>query len=111
MKPLLLTLAILALAGCQTLGLSTPPTLDAQILAADQTMAAVLLSTDTALNAHLITPQQAKAVSAIAHQVDPLLDSARAASAAADVAGATKTMTLVNSLLAGLAAYVPPKTS
>jgi hypothetical protein len=44
----------------------------------------------------------------IAHQINPLLDSAAAAAASGDAAGATKTMTLINSLLAGLQAYVPP---
>lgn len=83
-------------------------TVDEKILAADRTVTAVLLATDSALNAHLITPAQAKSVSAITHQVIPLLDSAKAASDAADTAGADKTMTLVNSLLAGLKAYVPP---
>lgn len=107
MPRLLLLLTLSLLSSCATL---TASNIDAKILAADQTMAAVLTATDSALNANLITAAQAQSVSTIAHQVDPLLDSARAATAAADTAGATKTMTLVNALLAGLAAYVPPTT-
>jgi hypothetical protein len=68
----------------------------------------VLTATDQALNANLITNEQAKSVSTITHQISPLLDSAKAANAVSDTAGATKTMNLVNALLAGLQAYVPP---
>lgn len=79
-----------------------------QILNADNSVTAIVTATDAALNAHLITPAQAQSVSTIAHQVNPLLDSARAAVTANDTAGASKTLNLVNALLAGLQAYVPP---
>jgi hypothetical protein len=102
MSRLPLVLSLLLLCSCAT------QSIDQQILAADRTMTVVLTSTDAALNANLITASQAQSVSTIAHQVDPLLDSARAANAAADATGATKTLALVNSLLAGLQAYVPP---
>lgn len=71
-------------------------------------MTLVEASTDTAFRNGLMTVNQAEAVSAIAHQVNPLLDAARAASQAADPAQANKTLALVNQLLAGLKAYVPP---
>lgn len=80
---------------------------------ADQAVATILVSTDAALKAQLITAAQAQSVSTIAHQVDPLLDSAKAAVAAANLPSASSTMTLVNSLLAAMQAYVPataPKT-
>jgi predicted component of type VI protein secretion system len=93
---------VLTMLGCAT----TKP--DQMILAADRSVTVVLTSTDSALNAKLISSSQAQSVSTIAHQVNPLLDSARAAYAAGDTAGATKTMNLVNALLAGLNAYVPP---
>lgn len=106
MKNLLTALALLStgIVGCAT------TTLDQKILAADQAVTVVETSADAALRAKLITPAQAQSVSTIAHQINPLLDSAKAASAASDTAGATKTLTLINSLLAGLNAYVPPTT-
>lgn len=92
-------------------GLATSCTtlsVDEQILAANRTVTLVEASTDAALLSHAITADQAQAVSTIAHQVNPLLDSARAASRAADPGAANKTLQLVNQLLAGLKAYVPP---
>lgn len=96
---------ILAVTACSTLSL------DQQIYTADKGVTAVITSTDTALNQGAITKAQAQSVSTIAHQVGPLLDSARVANSAQDVTGATKTMQLVNTLLAGLQAYViaPPQ--
>lgn len=99
---LILLPILLILCSCTT------QSLDQKILAADRTVTIVLTSTDAALNANLITNSQAQSVSTITHQISPLLDSAKAASAASDTAGANKTMTLVNALLAGLQAYVPP---
>ena len=95
--------ALVVLASCAT----TSTDLNHQIYVADQAVTSVVSSTDAALNAHLITKKDAQAVSTIAHQVVPLLDSARVAVAANDTAGAGKTLALVNSLLAGLQAYVP----
>jgi hypothetical protein len=102
MKCFIPLISILLLGACAT------QSLDQRILAADRTVTVVLTGTDSALNANLITAAQAKSVSTITHQISPLLDSARAANAAGDTAGATKTQTLVESLLAGLTAYVPP---
>lgn len=98
--PLVLTLLLLSSCATQSI--------DQQILTADRAITIVVTSTDAALNAHLITAAQAQSVSTIAHQINPLLDSARAANQAADTAGANKTLILVNSLLAGLQAFVPP---
>jgi len=94
----------LCLASCTT---TTTANITQQIYVADQAVTSIVNSTDAALNAKLITKAQAQSVSTIAHQVAPLLDSARVAVEASDTAGATKTMQLVNSLLAGLQAYVP----
>jgi endonuclease III len=82
--------------------------IDTQIHRANQSVTVVLTSTSSALNAHLISSKQAEAVSNVAHQVNPLLDSAKAASDANDPEQADKTLRLVNSLLAALGAYVPP---
>lgn len=86
----------------------TTQSLDQRILAADRTVTVVLTATDSALNANLITAAQAQSVSTITHQISPLLDSAKAANAAGDASGATKTEALVDALLASLQAYVPP---
>lgn len=94
----------LGLASCTT---TTAEGINQRIYAADQAVTSIVSSTDAALNAHLISKKDAQSVSAIAHQVIPLLDSARVAVAATDTAGAERTMGLVNSLLAGLQAYVP----
>ncbi len=91
-------------------GCATVP-IDQQLLEANQSITVVVQSTDQALNAHLITPQEAQAVSTIAHQVAPLLDSAKAANDAHNSSEASSTLTLINSLLAGLKAYVPPPES
>ena len=99
---------ILALVGCASIGLGKP-SLDQQILAADQAVITIITATDSALLAKLITPAQAQSVSTIAHQVDPLLDAAKAASAAGNASSASSTLTLVNALIAGLQAYVPSK--
>lgn len=104
MKTLLPFLLITMLVGCTTVPL------DRQIYNADRGVTLVLQSTDAALLNHVITAAQAQSVSTITHQVTPLLDSAKAAVTVSDVAGATKTMKLVNALLAGLSAYVPGST-
>lgn len=98
---LVTTVALLAISAC-----TSTATLEKQIYAADQGVTAVVSGADAALNAKLITAKQARSVSYIAHQVVPLLDSARAANEASDTAGATKTMALVNTLLESLQAYV-----
>lgn len=95
---------LLVLASCTT---TTAAGINQQIYVADQAVTSIVSSTDAALNAHLIDKKDAQSVSTIAHQVIPLLDSARVAVASSDTAGAARTMTLVNSLLAGLQAYVP----
>lgn len=100
---MLLLLGIYLASSCVSTG-----SLDEQILAADRTVTLIEASTDAALLSHAISAQQAQAVSTIAHQVNPLLDSARAASRASDPAQANKTLALVQQLLTGLAAYVPP---
>lgn len=91
------------MAACKT----APAAIDQQIYAADKTVDAVILSTDAALKANLITAAQAQSVSTIAHQVNPLLDAAKAANEAGNSASASSTLTLVTKLLAGLQAYVP----
>jgi hypothetical protein len=95
-------LATLLVASCTTLSL------DQQIANADQAVTDITTATDDALLVKLISPAQAQSVSTIVHQVNPLLDSARAASEANDPTNASKTLNLVSTLLAGLKAYVPP---
>lgn len=104
--PLKLLPLLSLLCSCQTLGITAAPSIDSQILAADQAVTAVETGTDAALLAKLITPAQAQSVSVIAHQVNPLLDAAKAASIAGNTSSATATLTLVNSLLAGLQTYM-----
>jgi hypothetical protein len=104
-KKLFLLVPLLLLAGCTLLQKQTMQT---QVDNANKAITLVLTTTDQAYQAKLITKPQAQSVSTIAHQINPLLDSAAAAAASGDAAGATKTMTLINSLLAGLQAYVPP---
>lgn len=99
---------MMTITGCTSLGLGKP-SLDQQILAADQAVTTIVTATDQALLAKIITPAQAQSVSTIAHQVDPLLDAAKAASAAGNASSASSTLTLVNALIAGLQAYVPAK--
>lgn len=98
----MISLCVLALSSC-----ATAPSLENQIYVANQAITSIVGSTDAALNAHLITKQQAHSVSAIAHELVPLVDSARSAVAAGETASASKTMSTVNALLAGLHAYVP----
>jgi hypothetical protein len=97
-----LPLLLLLLTACAT------QSLDQKLLTANRSVTAIIAGTDGALNAHLISSAQAESVSVIVHQVNPLLDSAKAAADANDPANANRTLNLVNSLLAGLGAYVPP---
>jgi hypothetical protein len=97
----ILPLILLALSACAT------QSLDQKLLTANRSVTAILAGTDGALNSHLISSAQAESVSVIAHQVNPLLDSAKAAADANDPANANRTLNFVNSLLAGLGAYVP----
>ena len=94
--------ALISLLACATVNL--PAAVDD----ANKAVTIILTSTDAAYNAKLITKKQGEAVSIVARQIEPLLDSAAAAAAAGDTAGANKTMTLINALIAGLNAYVPP---
>lgn len=110
-KTLLLLLIIVPIAamtvslqGCQLLA---PQSIDSKIFAANQVVTSIELGTDQALNAHLITATQARSVSTIAHQINPLIDSVRAAEAANNPTAANQTLNLINTLLAGLQAYVP----
>lgn len=102
----LLFAAALALCACSSI---TPQSIDSKLYAANQTVVAVEQGTDDALKAGLITAAQAQAVSTVAHQINPLIDSVRAAEAANNPTAANQTMNLIDSLLAGLKAYVPAK--
>lgn len=108
MRSLLLLIPLLALSACTSLSALSPQTLDQKVYAVNQTSTAVAQGADVALKAHLITKAQAESVSVVLHQVNPLIDSARAAEAANDSTNANKTMNLISTLLAGLQAYVPP---
>lgn len=101
-RKLLLLLPLIALlASCQA------TSFDARLKQANDSVTGVVNVTDTALNAHAISADQATAISTIAHQVAPLLDAAQAAEAANDPTADTK-LNAVNEILAGLKAYVPP---
>lgn len=102
MKRLIALSALLLLTACAS------QSFDAHLLTVNKGVTIVLQSTDSALNAHVISSKQAEAVSAVVHQVNPLLDSAKAANDANDKANADKTLRLIDTLLAGLKAYVPP---
>jgi predicted component of type VI protein secretion system len=95
-------LLALLVAGCASLDANRT------IHATNQGVTVVLTTTDAALNAHRISSKQAAAVSSVAHQIVPLLDSAKAASDAGDKAGANRALKLADQLLAALDAYVPP---
>lgn len=97
--------AITCLHGCTTPQVQS---VDQKILDAKRAEDVVIQAADASMRAKLISPDQAQSVSTIAHQVDPLMVSAKAAVDAGDTANATKTMALVNALLAGLKTYVPP---
>lgn len=101
---LLLATTATILANCTT---TSTASIEQKIYEANAGVTAIISSTDAALNAKLITKAQAQSVSTIAHQVDPLLDAAKAANEAGNAASANSTLTLVTKLLAGLQAYVP----
>lgn len=110
MKHLLPLFPLLGLlASCST-NPWQPASIEGDILVADHGITVIETNVDAAFLAGKITKQQAQAVSMIAHQINPLLDSARAAVIAKDQSGATRTMQLVNALLGGLVAYVPTST-
>jgi hypothetical protein len=96
------------LAALPSCSLLAPQSVDSKLYAANQVVTSIELGTDQALKAGLITSTQAQSVSTIVHQVNPLIDSVRAAEAANNPTAANQTMNLIDSLLAGLQAYVPP---
>jgi hypothetical protein len=100
---LLVSLALACLASCAS------NAFDVRLKQANDSVTAVVRTTDLALNARAITADQAQAVSTIAHQVGPLLDAAQAAEAVNDPTADAK-LNAVNDILAGLKAYVPPTT-
>lgn len=100
-----LTIVVALLYGCGTNPFR--PNIDSEIDTANKAITLIEYNTDAALLAGRITKDQAQSVSAILHQINPLLDAAHAAVTLQDTAGATKAMDLVNSLLAGLSAYIP----
>lgn len=103
----LLIIGLALLCGCTLL---QQQSFDSKLFAVNQTVTAVETGTDAALQAKVITVAQARSVSAVLHQVNPLIDAAKAAESANDPASANKTLTLINALLAGLSAYVPAPT-
>lgn len=100
---IIIVVAVAGAVGCQSV---KAPTIDQQLYAANQTVTSVEIGTKAALEAGLITKAQAQSVSSILHQVNPLLDIARAAETS-NPTTAANTLGLVNQLLAGLQAYVP----
>lgn len=103
--PLCLVLGLSAWTGCTTL---QHQTIEARLLQANQGVTIAINGVDGALNMHSISSSQAEPVSKVAHQLNPLLDAARAANQEGDAAGASKALDLIDALIRGLAVYAPP---
>ncbi len=97
-------LVLMAVTACASLTISNA-SVQNQILNADKAITLATTSIDTALTQGLISKANAQSASTILYQVNPLLDSAKAAATAGDTAGATNTLNLVNKLLSALQTY------
>lgn len=103
--PLSLTLVLL-LCSCAQFGLTTPQGFDQQLANAFGVHTAVVSATTTALTAGSISSSDAEHVQTIANTSRTLLDTARAAEAAGDTAGAQKNLVLALSALQALQTYL-----
>jgi hypothetical protein len=105
MKPLLLTLAILALAGCQTLGLAPAQTLDQKLAYGYAGVTTALNTIAQATTAGQLTSIQATNANALALQVKSVLDSARALEGS-NVTAAQNDLQLAMSSLTAVQTYL-----
>lgn len=99
-------LSMIALSGCQSLGLAPAKTFDSQLAYAYGTHTAVLNATASAVSAKTLSRDQGQKILSLSDQAKTLLDTARAAETAGDSAGATKNLTLALSVLSSLQTYL-----
>lgn len=105
MKSLLLTLAILALAGCQSLGLAPAQTLDQKLAYGYAGVTTALTTIASATTAGQLTSIQATNANALALQVKSVLDSARALEST-NAPAAQNDLTLAISSLTAVQTYL-----
>jgi len=99
------TLAI-ALAGCTSLGLMAPQSLDESLATAQAQVSALELSAAQALNAGTIKATDAQQVLSIGDQATSAIAAAKLAESAGDTTTAQGKLALATSLLAQLSAYL-----
>ncbi len=99
------TLAI-ALAGCASLGLVAPQSLDESLATAQAQVSALELSAAQALNAGTIKTADAQTVLSLGDQATSAIAAAKIAESSGDTATAQGKLALATSLLAQLSAYL-----
>lgn len=105
MKSVLVLLALLSLAGCQSLGLATPQSFDERLANAYGVHAAVVQATATALTTGKITTADAVAVQGMEKNARALLDSAKSVEQI-NPSGAQTNLNLALSALTALQTYL-----
>jgi hypothetical protein len=105
MKPLLLTLAILTLAGCQSLGLAPAQTLDQKLAYVAGAVTTVQQSTTTALQAGQITSAQATNLNNLSLNVLSIVTTGRSLEAS-NASGAANDLALAQTALTSLQTYL-----
>ena len=105
-RPLIPVLLVMLIAGCASLGLLTPQTLDERLSYAYDQHTAALQTITTATNQKLLTSRDAVSLLAIADQSRALLDAARGAQAGGDVSTAEGRLLLAINVLREVQTYL-----
>ena len=106
LRKIAIPLLFLFLAGCSSLGLAPPVTLEDRIAYAVTQNAAVRQAAANSLDAQEIDVEDAKRVLTITDQVRTALDAARAAAGAGDIQTAEGRLQLATSILVEIQNYL-----
>lgn len=109
-RPLIPALLVMLIAGCASLGILTPQTLDERLSYAYDQHTAALQTITSAANQRLITKQEGVSILAIADQSRALLDAARVATGAGDISTAEGRLILATNVLRELQVYLRSRT-
>ena len=109
-RPLIPALLVMLIAGCASLGILTPQTLDERLSYGYEQLTAALQTVSAAANQKLITKSEGQSILAIADQSRLLLDAARAAQTNGDLTSAEGRLVLAVNVLRELQTYLRSRT-
>jgi hypothetical protein len=107
----LFILPLLALTGCQLLGITKPLSFDESLATAYVSQTAVLNAATTAVSAHTITSAQGQHVLTMAHSSRALLDEAKTLENSGNVTAAGTELTLAATALTALQQFLNKQTT